>query len=271
MKAGRRSSWSTMAAFIALFSKEPIAKHSLQVHLQDVCHEFPLERILHLVRPGTNPQLTREFAANQTVYGVPVFMAIAADEYCTVDPAVMAHLEGKSRCVGHQCMSSECGEGRCLPLGPRFDLQPRYGNVPEVARLHLWNFVGSRNTERTPGPITHGTRSALKTAAMAWTPNGTDAVLKMEKAWVPAPSAATRHMSPQDFQQVLLQSYYTLCPVGHNLEMFRFWEAVDAGSVPIVVLQGPVETGSGPLDSTVCRDPSRDVLRAKPPVVVMED
>lgn len=36
------------------------------------------------------------------------------------------------------------------------------------------------------------------------------------------------------WQTLLLDSKFTLCPGGHNAETFRLWEALEAGSIPIV-------------------------------------
>ena len=40
---------------------------------------------------------------------------------------------------------------------------------------------------------------------------------------------------PPSTAEVLLDSIFTLCPAGHNVEAYRLYEALEAGSIPIVV------------------------------------
>jgi hypothetical protein len=43
------------------------------------------------------------------------------------------------------------------------------------------------------------------------------------------------HVPQRDWRKVLLDSVFTLSPSGHNIECFRFWEAAEAGSIPVLV------------------------------------
>ncbi|KAL7435658.1 hypothetical protein ACHAXH_005413 [Discostella pseudostelligera] len=42
-------------------------------------------------------------------------------------------------------------------------------------------------------------------------------------------------LSPHSYTEVLLDSIFTLSPAGHNPECFRMFEAVEAGSIPVLV------------------------------------
>ncbi|CAM9626304.1 unnamed protein product [Scytosiphon promiscuus] len=41
-------------------------------------------------------------------------------------------------------------------------------------------------------------------------------------------------VSAEEWQDILLDSKFTLAPAGHNAETFRTWEALESGSIPIV-------------------------------------
>ena len=43
-------------------------------------------------------------------------------------------------------------------------------------------------------------------------------------------------MTLSDYAKILVDSMFTLAPVGHNPESFRIFEAIEAGSIPIIAL-----------------------------------
>eukprot|EP00041_Stephanoeca_diplocostata_P025640 m.676433 g.676433 ORF g.676433 m.676433 type:complete len:592 (+) comp22790_c1_seq10:127-1902(+) len=47
------------------------------------------------------------------------------------------------------------------------------------------------------------------------------------------------YVHPRDYQAIMLQSAFTICPKGHSYEQFRFYEAIESGSIPVI------ETGAG--------------------------
>lgn len=69
------------------------------------------------------------------------------------------------------------------------------------------------------------------------------------------PRASKEHLDPPEYQRVLLDSYFTLCPAGHAFETFRFWEAVDVLSIPIIVY-GQAPTSAGAASSSSSSSPS---------------
>lgn len=240
------------------------------------CKGYPPERTLFVMVPARELPLLMEFRVNQTIYGRPVFVVII-EEYCDVPVSLVAQLSRHPGYIGRHYMSSTYGKDALyIPLGPRHELEPLCGDLPpdRAKRPHIWNFVGSLNTERSHGPKTHGGRASLKAAVEGWTPRGNDTFLHITPGWTAqVPSSVNGQVAPAAYQKVLLDSYYTLCPGGHSFETFRFWEAVDAGSIPVLVLQGPIEPYKAALAprSGICRDPFRRVLDTKPPIVIMED
>ena len=49
------------------------------------------------------------------------------------------------------------------------------------------------------------------------------------------------YLPPQQFKEVLLDSVFTLMPSGHNPECYRLYESMEAGSIPVVAMEG-IET-----------------------------
>lgn len=267
-----------------------------EVDPHQACASFGPEQTLYLLRPERETPLFLEFRANQTIYGRRVFVAIVGDELCLMTAAESSELSTIPGFIGRQYASSAYdGAGfMYIPLGPRFEFEPAFGSVPDKARTHLWNFVGSLNTERTIGPRVHGGRASLKAALDSWTARGDDTYLHIARAWNEHPSRSNGNVAPADYQRAVVDSYYTLCPAGRSFETFRFWEAVDSGSVPVVVLQGHIEqsalTGveidglsllpgraaehasrTGTKEGSICEDPFRRVLDTKPPIIIMQD
>lgn len=70
----------------------------------------------------------------------------------------------------------------------------------------------------------------------------------------------------EEYRNTLLASSFTLAPVGTADDCFRFWEAIEAGSIPIYVRRmGNVAKKSN------CPDAFEDVLATNPPIVLLKD
>ncbi|KAL7547324.1 hypothetical protein ACHAWF_015822 [Thalassiosira exigua] len=50
-----------------------------------------------------------------------------------------------------------------------------------------------------------------------------------------ANSPESEQLNTDDYVRVLFDSVFTLAPTGHNPECFRLYEAVEAGSIPILI------------------------------------
>ena len=44
------------------------------------------------------------------------------------------------------------------------------------------------------------------------------------------------YVSPEKYQQVMLESVFSICPKGHSVEQFRIYEAIECGSIPVMDL-----------------------------------
>lgn len=77
-------------------------------------------------------------------------------------------------------------------------------------------------------------------------------------------SRYTEQLTTTQYMEVALDSVFTLSPSGHNPECFRLFEAVDAGSIPVLV--------KSDLYNTEKRQPCRDALYHwyDAPIVVLE-
>ena len=69
-----------------------------------------------------------------------------------------------------------------------------------------------------------------------------------------------------EYRDTLLASSFTLAPVGTADDCFRFWEAIEAGSIPIFVRRM-----GNLIKHTKCPDAFEDVLAANPPIVLLDD
>jgi hypothetical protein len=142
-----------------------------------------------------------------------------------------------------------------LPQGPGLMFTVcQYDDGPLVHRPNLIKFLASRNSaegfdvpllaDEMPRPIfspglfgakkykasfvgrteTHPLRRELQSALL-----GKDGIL-----FDPSPR------SPRSFSSVLSRSTITLCPRGHGGSSFRFWEAINHGSIPWLI--GEIDT-----------------------------
>ena len=92
--------------------------------------------------------------------------------------------------------------------------------------------------------------------------------------WKTFTKLVTEVDNKDEYREVLLNSSFTLCPVGTADDNFRFWEAIEAGSIPILVprnksllLEQSVLDLRGNRD---CPDSFQDVLRTNPPIVQLK-
>lgn len=68
-----------------------------------------------------------------------------------------------------------------------------------------------------------------------------------------------------EYRETLLQSSFTLAPVGYGDDTYRFWEAIEAGSIPIFVPRKIV-----PHRAVHCSDSFQEILETKPPIVLLD-
>ena len=127
-----------------------------------------------------------------------------------------------------------------LPLGPRMDAwtsfqkaqaHPDFGFKHSSQRKYAFNAIFSRSTNYQRSQLAgiidkNREKTSLEIfthMANQWTPNVND------------PKSA--QLDTDAYINVALDSVFTLSPAGHNPECFRLFEAVEAGSIPVVTRQ----------------------------------
>ena len=117
-----------------------------------------------------------------------------------------------------------------LPLGPREEFKRVNPDDVLLAdkRSYLVNFVGS---------LTGRTRKNLaRIIYHSLGPSSSKSFIHIIQKWAKEATTENGYLTPEDYRKVLLNSTFTLCPSGYNPESYRIFEAVEAGSIPIIVL-----------------------------------
>lgn len=112
------------------------------------------------------------------------------------------------------------GNVRFFPLGVNgaIDRNAILHERAMAARQYVWNFVGDTNKDSRRG-IVEKFRNL--------TPNKTHLVNDFFDP---------NKIGPGEYQAIVADSKFTLCPDGfQNCDTFRFWEAIELGSIPVSV------------------------------------
>lgn len=125
-----------------------------------------------------------------------------------------------------------------LPLGPRFDswsvlqrLQqsPEFVMKPPSSRRYAFNAIFTKGTGM-------GRRKLAKLLErMNHTLPIYTAITTRWTSMTQFKRADENKLNPQTYMEVVLDSIFTLSPAGHNPECFRMFEAIEAGSIPVLV------------------------------------
>lgn len=93
--------------------------------------------------------------------------------------------------------------------------------------------------------------------------------------WKIFSSLVSEVKNAEEYRDTLLNSSFTLCPVGGADDNFRFWEAIEAGSVPIFVRRDPTLK---PTEIVLlhrgerhCPGSFQDIIDTNPPIVLLDD
>ena len=132
--------------------------------------------------------------------------------------------------------SSAISDKAYLPLGPRYDswealvtlMNQRSMRLPSSKRKYAFNAIFSENTSTG--------RASLKKVIQ----NAGDSLssfVQISPKWSANPNSASNSLvDTTAYMRTLLDSTFTLSPACHNPECFRLYEAVEAGSIPIISL-----------------------------------
>ena len=149
-----------------------------------------------------------------------------------------------------------------IPLGPREEFLQERIQPHEIAsassRKFLYNFLGS---------MTSYSRQILKrvvTRDLA-TPQNQErfpASIHITDRWHIKVTKSNGYVEPDEYKRVLLNSVFTLCPTGHNPEAYRIYEALEAGSIPILAIDQWYERAK-------CDQAFKPFIEAKAPFVYL--
>ncbi len=202
------------------------------------------------------PEVRRTLVSSAAMYDVVI---VTGDEYCQVKSSGLFQFRqyhGTS-VIGQ----APDGGPRFFPLGPRheFERVDQLQLVAAAQREYRVNFVGSP---------TSVPRRMLRDffASPAWQRSAASrhAFIHVTDGWTTTVDPSKGYISPERYREVLLQSSFTLCPIGHNPEAYRIYEACEAGSVPVIV------TGEQAYLEHKCEDAFRPFLDAGAPFVVLQ-
>lgn len=99
--------------------------------------------------------------------------------------------------------------------------------MPALERKYLFNFVGS---------LTSTSRKVLKSVLKRDSKVNSKGFVHVVDEWSKTVSHQNGYLLPYEYRLVLMNSTFTLCPDGHNPESYRIYEALEAGSIPVLVM-----------------------------------
>ena len=123
-------------------------------------------------------------------------------------------------------------EVRYVPLGSReeFEDAPKQYRPPS-RRRYLFSFMGA--------PTDIGRKKVRDIMKEDTTIDKKRAFLHMAEHWDANPTSdRNTYIKPAEYRKIMMDSVFTLCPKGHSIEQFRFYEAIESGSIPIIAKEG---------------------------------
>jgi len=127
-----------------------------------------------------------------------------------------------------------------LPLGPRLDSWKSYLEIqseeekfvmkPSSQRRYAFNAIFSESTNDGRARLAEVLREHRRRYDEM--PIFTSIATKWERD---VNSPRTQQLYTRDYMAALLDSVFTLAPAGHNPECYRLFEAIEAGSIPVLV------------------------------------
>eukprot|EP00924_Labyrinthula_sp_SR-Ha-C_P008725 snap_masked-scaffold_2-processed-gene-0.25-mRNA-1 protein AED:1.00 eAED:1.00 QI:0/0/0/0/1/1/2/0/549 len=190
---------------------------------------------------------------------------IQGDEFCRAQEQITKHI------LGRQYFSKKYPGSFFFPLGPRFDVKTalfdHYDHDSTSKFTPLENFAYRKYAVNFIGSPTNQERKELLHILNSL-PETVQKFVHLTPGWSKQKADdAKGYIRPKDYVKVLFDSIFTLCPIGHNAETFRIYEAIEAGSIPIVV------TGSKANSNHKCKDsldPLLSFQRENNPIVILE-
>ena len=131
-------------------------------------------------------------------------------------------------------------------------------------RKYVFNFIGAitstsrRRLKNTLINAGYANESRLSTNATDR--HGGPGFVRFIEEWM---ANMEGYLSPEEYRNVLLDSKLTLCPVGHNAEAYRIYEASMAGSIPVLF------TGEG-YHKKRCRESFKPFIDSNAPFIYLD-
>ena len=144
-----------------------------------------------------------------------------------------------------------------LPLGPRQDSwrsfhkirqEPNFVMLPPSKRRYAFNAIFSQDTNARRMHLAQVIKTAQQQKMEEEDPNkkNLEVYAKMARQWRENPNSASNDLVSTDtYMRVVLDSTFTLAPAGHNPECFRIYEAIEAGSIPVLVRRDIMDGKAG--------------------------
>jgi len=158
-----------------------------------------------------------------------------------------------------------------LPLGPRLDSWKSYQTIqsedeefamkPSSRRTYAFNAIFSKNTNDGRAELAE----VLEGRGIIGDDFPHPVFASIASEWERnVNSRRTEQLPNRDYVAALLDSVFTLSPAGHNPECYRLFEAIEAGSIPVLVEADTTTEYVG----RWCRDPLHHWRDA--PVLVLD-
>ena len=138
------------------------------------------------------------------------------------------------------CALVDHGKNEIWPLGPRTSdgFPSKYeDHKPSSQREYTLNLAATYNTAkptRMQAWLMATEACQYRTCAITWTNPATRIIEVFDKMLGTTLTDWTRDSDIQEYIKLLSDSKFTLCPAGKNPEQYRIYEAIMAGSIPII-------------------------------------
>jgi hypothetical protein len=151
---------------------------------------------------------------------------ITGDEICSYPPHSIEHV------IGRFYYSSDYKDMPVFGLGSiiGFNITFKDWPPPGQRRVYMFNFIGSRgaNPQKKDRDYLIEELDRRRYGVAAY-------VSVTERFKVELKNSGEAKEKVEKYRDILLNSDFTLSPVGDHDDCFRFWEAIQAGSIPVFV------------------------------------
>jgi len=209
------STWYEYAWLRQMFSSAGMSSFEI-ARLEEPAHDCP---VVVVQRPHIEESAS--VLKGWSDAGLKFFVLHMSDEFCA-DPVDFYELEGCKGVIRNYVRDGLSDKALVIPLGFHWAIpngEPYIHTPRPPFRELAWSFVGTNWM---------GRREKLAPLTQA----GEHKMVFMDD-W-----NSPKMIGREESLSILLNSWCVPCPSGHNGETFRFYEALEAGAVPIVVKEG---------------------------------